>query len=107
MQAWEVYLDEFRRRTGSADRQRFGRQELMTEAAHDAYQAAANRLTHDHGWADERTLVVMRGLNGAVQRWLELGGGDWQALETEMRRREEELQNGFGAPLQPPSAPIR
>jgi hypothetical protein len=35
-------------------------------------------------------------LNGAVQRWLELGGGDWRALETELRRREGELRDGFG-----------
>jgi hypothetical protein len=96
MDAWQIYLDEFRRRAGSADRQRFGRQETMTEAAHDAYQATADRMTNDHGWNDEHTLVVMRGLNGAVQRWLELGGGDWRALETELRRREGELRDGFG-----------
>jgi hypothetical protein len=96
MQAWQLYLEEFRRRAADADQRRFGRQELLTEAAHDAYQAAADRLTREHGWDDEHTLVIMRGLNAAVQQWLELGGAGWDALAAELRRREEEMRSGFG-----------
>jgi hypothetical protein len=96
MDAWQIYLEEFRRRGQKAHGQRFGRQELLTEAAHDAYQAAADRMTRDHGWADEHTLVVMRGLNEAVRRWLEMGGADWDALGSELQHRENELRDGFG-----------
>jgi hypothetical protein len=96
MKAASVYLEEFRRRGEKANAQRFGRQELLTEAAHDAYQAAADKLTRQHGWDDERTLVVMRGLNAAVQRWLDSGGGDWDALDRALQAREAEL---------PPAAP--
>lgn len=96
MQAWEVYLEEFRHRAVDADARRFGRQELLMEAAHDAYEAAANRLTREHGWSDEHTLVIMRALNAAVQNWLELGGAGWDALIMELQRREEEMRNGFG-----------
>jgi hypothetical protein len=95
MEAWQIYFAEFRRRGARANEQRFGRQEMLTEAAHDAYQVAADRLTRDHGWNDEHTLVVMRGLNAAVQQWLELGGGDWDVLLSELRRREGELRQGF------------
>jgi len=96
MQAWRVYLEEFRRRAADADERRFGRQELLTEAAHDAYEAAANRLTREFGWTDEHTLVIMRGLNAAVQKWLELGGAGWDTLAAELERREEEMRVGFG-----------
>lgn len=95
MDAWQVYFEEFRQRGEAAHAQRFGRQELLTEAAHDAYQAASNRLTQEHGWGDERALVVMRGLNAAVSRWLNMGGGDWEALRLELQRREAELRTGF------------
>lgn len=96
MDAWQIYLDEFRRRGEKAHGQRFGRQELLTEAAHDAYQATADQLTRDHGWSDDRTLVVMRGLNDAVRRWLDMGGMEWDALGEALQRREAELRDGFG-----------
>jgi hypothetical protein len=99
MQAWQVYLEEFRRRAADADMRRIGREELLTAAAHDAYEAAANRLTREYGWTDEHTLVVMRGLNAAVQQWLDLRGAGWDELTAELQRREEEMMNGFGAPV--------
>lgn len=95
MYAWQVYMDELRRRGERAAAQEVGRDELLSEAAHDAYRAAADRLTRDHGWEDEHTLVVMRGLNGAVKQWLERGSTDWGVLGDEMRRREDELRDGF------------
>jgi hypothetical protein len=95
MDAWQIYMEEFRRRGERAAAQEFGRDQLLAEAAHEAYEAASNRLTGQHGWEDERTLVVMRGLNGAVQQWLARPGADWEALGEEMRRRETELRNGY------------
>lgn len=96
MQAWPIYLDELRRRADGADRQEFGRRERIVEAAHEAYRAAADRLTTQHAWNDEHTLVVMRGLNAAVGDWLESGDRDWTGLGRELERREAELRDGFG-----------
>jgi len=95
MDAWRIYMEEFRRRGERAAAQQIGRDELLSEAAHEAYQAAANRMTTDHGWEDEHTLVVMRGLNGAVQEWMSRPGTDWDELSAEMERRETELKNGL------------
>jgi hypothetical protein len=97
MDAWHVYLQEFRQRGEKANAQQFARQELLTEAAHDAYQAASDRMTRDHGWEDAHTLVVMRGLNEAVRDWLRTGDTDWDALGRELHRREQELKDGFVA----------
>lgn len=95
MRAWVIYLDELKRRADGADRQEFGRRERVTEAAHDAYRAAADRLTSEFGWADEHTLVIMRGLNAAVKDWLDAGERDWGRLGLELERRENELRDGF------------
>jgi hypothetical protein len=94
MKAAGLYLEEFRRRGEKANAQQFGRQELLAEAAHDAYQVTANQLTQQHGWDDERTLVVMRGLNAAVKQWMEAGTADWDALDRSLQQREAELQHG-------------
>jgi hypothetical protein len=96
MDAWQIYLDEFRRRGDKANAQPFARQELLTEAAHDAYQFASDRMTREFGWDDAHALVVMRGLNEAVRDWLKSGDTDWDSLGRELHRREEELRNGFG-----------
>jgi hypothetical protein len=95
MEAWSIYLDEFRRRGEAASRQQFGRDALLGEAAHDAYQVTADRMTGEHGWSDEHALVVMRGMNAAVQQWLSGGSGDWDRLASELQRRETELREGF------------
>jgi hypothetical protein len=95
MEGWRVYMEEFRERAHGAEKQRFGRKEQLAEAAHDAYRAAADRLTREHAWADAHTLVVMRGLNAGVQQWIESGAADWDELSRELQRREEELKNGF------------
>ncbi|MBR9988422.1 MAG: hypothetical protein KFH98_01640 [Gemmatimonadetes bacterium] len=95
MDAWQIYIEEFRPRGERAAAQEVGRDQLLSEAAHEAYRAAADRLTRDHGWEDEHTLVVMRGLNGAVREWISRPGADWDALGAELRRREDELRNGF------------
>ena len=95
MDAWQIYLEELRQRGGRAAAQEIGREEMLTEAAHDAYRAAADRMTQQHGWNDEHTLVVMRGLNGAVQEWMSRPGTDWDELSAEMERRETELKNGL------------
>jgi hypothetical protein len=96
MEAWSIYLDEFRRRGEAASRQQVGRAELLNEAAHDAYQATTDLMTREHGWTDDHALVVMRGLNGAVREWVDRGARDWSRLEEELRRREGELRQGFG-----------
>jgi hypothetical protein len=95
MEAWSIYLEEFRRRGEAASRQQFGREALLGEAAHDAYQVTADRMTGEHGWSDEHALVVLRGLNAAVQQWLTGGGRDWDRLGSELQRRETELREGF------------
>ena len=96
MKASTLYMQEFRARAGRAREQRFGRQLMLTDAAHEAYRVATNRLTGEFGWDDERALVVMRGLNSGVQRWLELGAMDLDALEKDLDRYEAELTDGFG-----------
>jgi hypothetical protein len=95
MYGWQVYMEEFRSRAERAQQQRFGRLATLTEAAHDAYQAATDRLTQEHGWPDERALVIMRGLNAGVQNWLEHGSVDITRLERDLERRERELADGF------------
>lgn len=95
MEAWQIYMEEFRRRGERAAAQEVGRDQLLSEAMHEAYQVTADRLTNQHGWEDDHTLAVMRGLNGAVQQWISRPGGDWDALGEEMRRREGELRDGF------------
>jgi hypothetical protein len=90
MQAWQVYLDELRQRVPSGSSQILDRQHVIGEAAHDAYQRASDRLTREHGWDDERTLVVMRGLNAAVKEWIDRGGQDWDVLGEALRHREED-----------------
>jgi hypothetical protein len=96
MEAWQVFFEEFQARGATADAQRFGRDDSLAEAAHDAYRATADRLTQEYGYHGDRALVLTRGFTAAVQRWLDDGSGDWEALRLELARRERELASGYG-----------
>jgi hypothetical protein len=85
MSAWQIYYDDFRRHAAGTDGQRFERETLLAEAAHEAYQHTVDALARDHGWDDERALVVTRGLNAVVKRWIEGGASDWDALKASLR----------------------
>ena len=87
--AWEVYYDELRRR---AEREpKFGREEAMAEAAHEAYRATADHLTRT-GWPDDRALVVTHAFGETVKAWMRSPGPerDWEALRERLRQRSEE-----------------
>ncbi|HSJ09584.1 MAG TPA: hypothetical protein VK928_06700 [Longimicrobiales bacterium] len=97
MHAWQVYMEEFRRRAEPAAESQFERSRLLGDAAHEAYQAAADRLTRDHAWQDEEALVVMRGLMTEVKTWIDGGDSDWQALGESLRRMERDREGNGGA----------
>jgi hypothetical protein len=85
MSAWQLYYDDFRRHAARADGQRFERESLLAEAAHEAYQHTADALSREHGWTEERALVVTRGLNGVVKRWIDDGARNWDELRNSLR----------------------
>jgi hypothetical protein len=87
MRAWELYYDDFRRRAARADGQRFERETLLAEAAHEAYRTTANALSEQHGWHEERALVVTRGMNDVVKRWIDGGAEDWDKLRISLQER--------------------
>lgn len=86
-EAWEIYYDELRRRAGSADRQRFGRDDAIAEAAHEAYRATADRLTAESGWDDDRVLVITHAFGQTVKEWVTSGANDWDALRDSLKKQ--------------------
>lgn len=88
MHAWRIYMAELRARGEQAAARQIDRSEDLAEAVHEAYRATSDRLTREHGWNDERALVLLRGFNGAARSWIEDGGSDWASLERELARLE-------------------
>lgn len=88
MDAWRIYYDELRARAGRVSGDTFDRQQLLAEAAHEAYRHTADRLTEEQGWDAERALVATRGLNETVREWLASDEAlDWDALEARLEQR--------------------
>jgi hypothetical protein len=83
-QPWEVYFDELRRR--AEPEPRFGRNEAIAEAAHEAYRVTADHLTRS-GWSDDRALVVTHAFGETVKQWLARPGRDWESLRQRLEQR--------------------
>ena len=86
MEPWEIYLAELQQRAQNVPPQAFGRDQLLAEAAHDAYQVTADRLTGE-GMDAEHALTVTRMFGQAVKEWLGRNGSDWDALRAELSKR--------------------
>jgi hypothetical protein len=103
MDAWQVYFDSFQQRAGRVAEQQFGRAGAYAEAAHDAYRTTADLLTREHGWSDDRTLNVMRGLNHAAGLWIAQDNGSWEDLRTRLQSTWTDLTTSEAAPPLPPA----
>jgi hypothetical protein len=62
----------------------FGRSEILSEAAHDAYQTTTNHLTGS-GWDEEAALTVTRMFGQVVKEWLASGDANLDGLRESLR----------------------
>jgi hypothetical protein len=84
--AWELYYDEFHQRAARVPEQHFDRERAFAEAAHEAYQRVADRLSSEAQWSDDRTLHVMHALNAAMKQWIDAGQHSWEDLRTRLQK---------------------
>jgi hypothetical protein len=93
MEPWKFYLDRLGERVGRMPSNLPGREDLIAEAAHDAYQSTANRLTSE-GWDEEDALTVTRMFGQAVREWIDNGSRDWDELAEHIRALYERWSAG-------------
>ncbi len=86
MEPWQFYFAELRRRTERIPPRGPGRDEMLAEAAHDAYQVTTDHLTRE-GWDDEKALTITRMFGQAVKDWIARGGDNWDVLNQDLGRR--------------------
>lgn len=96
---WIIYLEELRERAEDIPYQQFNREEDMEEAAHDAYEATADRL-HDEFDLDEgEALRITKGFGRVVKEWIGDGSMEWDELEERLELHQQELDSRMGRPL--------
>lgn len=95
-EAWELYYDEVHRRAARVPEQHFDRSRAFAEAAHDAYQNVADRLSREAQWTDDHTLHVMHALNAAMKQWIDCGDCDWEDLRRRLRTAGEQTATTTG-----------
>lgn len=86
---WQYYFDVFRTRAARIPDDAFGRNEMLYEAAHDAYQQTTNHLTGS-GWDEEKALTVTRLFGQVVKDWLARGRTDLEQLRAQLSRHYSE-----------------
>ena len=81
---WRPYFDEFRKVAVRVPADAFDRAGLLSEAAHDVYQATTDRLTAS-GVDEEHALVLGRMFGMVVKEWLNNGDADVERLEQDLQ----------------------
>lgn len=96
---WIIYLEELRERAEEVPYQQFNREEDMTEAAHETYQATADRLHNQLDFDEEEALRVTKGFGRVVKEWVEDGAMDWEELEERLELFQQEWESEMGSSL--------
>lgn len=78
---WIIYLEELRERAEDVPYQQFNREEDMSEAAHDAYEATVDRLHDQLDLSEAEALRITKGFGRVVKEWISGGDMDWDELE--------------------------
>lgn len=95
MEPWEIYAGELEARGKNVARAQFGREELLMELAHDAYQRTTDALT-ERGWDEEDALTLTRIFGQEVKDWMAADELDWDALRERLRERWKDWQDNHG-----------
>lgn len=82
--SWLLYYRIFESRAERVPPDAFDRNELLYDAAHDAYQNATNELTED-GWDADHALMAGRLFSTIAKEWVDSGSRDMGALQEKLR----------------------
>lgn len=93
-QPWQIYYEELHERAGEVPDHELGRVEDMTEAAHEAYEATADRLVNRLGHDEKDALALTRSFGAAVKEWIEEDSWDWSELQEKLETRELVWEGG-------------
>lgn len=96
---WRIYYEELHDRAATIPDQAFNRGPDMAEAAHEAYEAVADRLVIQLDLAEEDALSLTRSFGRAVKTWIEEDVYDWDDLLTRLEATQAawEQEAGFTA----------
>jgi hypothetical protein len=93
---WIIFMEELRERGEEIPYQQFSREEDMAEAAHEAYEAAAERIHHQLDWDESHALRLSKGFIRVVKRWMQEGEMDWDELEERLERFQQGWNEEMG-----------
>lgn len=94
---WIIYLEELRERAEEVPYQRFNRKEDMSEAAHEAYEATADRLHNQLDLSESEALRITKGFGRVVNEWIGEGDMDWDELEERLDLVQQEWDSEIGS----------
>ncbi len=93
---WKIYYDELYDRAADIPEQEFDRDEDMAEAAHEAYEAATDRLVNQLDYREDEALGLTHTFGRVVKAWI--GGKvlDWDDLLERLETAQEEWEPSAG-----------
>lgn len=93
---WKIYYDELYHRGGDIPDQEFNRADDMMEAAHEAYEAATDRLVNQLEFSEEEALGLTRLFGRVVKSWIQDDTMDWDDLQERLELAQEEWEPAAG-----------
>lgn len=96
---WIIFLEELRDRAEEVPHQEFNREDDMSEAAHEAYEATVDRLHNQLDLDEAEALHLTKGFLRVVKKWIGEGHMDWDELEEKLELFQQERDSPTGSSL--------
>lgn len=89
---WRIFYEEFHARAEGVPERTYGRGKDLAEAAHDAYESAADILVDELGYGEDEALALTKAFARGVRTWIDEGELDWQELEERLEIQQQEWE---------------
>lgn len=89
---WQIFLEEFRRRTDDVPERVAARGTELEDAAHEAYEETADLLWSEHGYEEDEALALAKAFARGVEEWIESDELNMERLRIRLEARQQEWE---------------
>lgn len=89
---WQIFFEEFRRRTDDVPERVMARGMELEDAAHEAYEETTDLLASEQGYDEDEALALAKTFARGVKQWIDDGDLEMEELRERLETSQQEWE---------------